>query len=127
VDHEKNIARLKERLLKEGANQGVVDLCDAIFANGVTIEALEKSLTRHQCERLNLREGKQFQLFLEKIEIMGGTKHICRLCQKEYKNHRDSLRHFRARSLYKGFTRSELKNHVLKNHVESSHGATTNV
>ena len=98
VDPEDNVTRLKTRLIEGGATVEAVGLCDDVFKDGVTREALERRLTHSQCRKLGLRDGKMFQIFLEKVEVMGGTKHRCRLCPKNdamlYKNHRDALRHF---------------------------------
>ena len=98
VDPEEDVTRLKARLREGGADIEAVNLCDEVFKDGVTIEALQKRLTRNQCNRLHLRDGKQFQMFLGKVELIGETKNSCRLCSangaKVYKNHRDALRHF---------------------------------
>ena len=98
VDPENNITRLKSRLREHGADEEAVNLCDEVFKEGVTQEALKKRLTRDQCRRLHLRDGKRFQMFLEKVNVAGGTKNRCRLCTTNdamvYKNHRDALRHF---------------------------------
>jgi len=98
VDPENNVTRLKARLVEGGATMETVDICDDVFKDGVTREALETRLTHSQCRRLGLRDGKTFQLFLEKVEVMGGTRHRCRLCPRNdamlYRNHRDALRHF---------------------------------
>jgi len=93
-----DVAKLKAWLLAKGANAQVVELCDTVFKNGVTIEALEERMTREQCEELGVRDGKQFRLFLELVVGANGQmtgQHRCRLCfpGKEYKNHRDALRH----------------------------------
>ena len=93
-----DIATLKACLLAKGANKDVVELCDAVFKNGVTIEALEERLTREECEGLGIRDGKKFRLFLELVLGANGQmtrRHRCCLCTpgKEYKNHRDALRH----------------------------------
>jgi len=98
TEFEGDVAKLKARLLAKGANEQAVVLCDTVFGGGVTIEALEKRLTREQCEALGVRDGKQFRLFLELVEGANGRmteRHQCRLCPraKEYKNHRDALRH----------------------------------
>ena len=98
TEFEGDVATLKALLLAKGANKEVVALCDAIFGNGVTIEALEKRMTREQCEGLGVRDGKQFRLFLKLVVGANGQmtgRHRCRLCSpgKEYKNHRDALRH----------------------------------
>ena len=95
---EGDVAKLKAWLLAKGASKWAVELCDAIFKNGVTIEALEERMTREQCERLGVRDGKQFRLFLELVVGANGQmtgRHRCCLCSpgKEYKNHRDALRH----------------------------------
>jgi len=98
ADPEDNIARLKSRLREHGADVEAVKLCDEVFKDGVTKGALQRRLTRDQCRRLRLQDGKQFQLFLEKVEVTGATKNRCRLCPGNdaivYKNHRDALRHF---------------------------------
>ncbi len=98
TEFEGDVAKLKARLLAKGANEQVVELCDTVFKNGVTIEALEERMTREQCEKLGVRDGKKFRVFLE---LVGGTngqmtgRHRCCLCSpgKDYKNHRDALRH----------------------------------
>ena len=98
VDREDDITRLKARLLANGADAEAVDLCDEVFKDGITTENLQRRLTWDQCKRLDLRDGKQFQMFLQKVEVMGGSKNCCRLCSRNnavvYKNHRDALRHF---------------------------------
>jgi hypothetical protein len=98
VDPEVNITKVKDRLIEHGADAEAVTLCDEVFKEGVTKEALEKRLTRDQCRRLCIRDGKRFQILLEKVDVMGGTKNRCRLCSGKgamvYKNHRDALRHF---------------------------------
>lgn len=98
VDSEDNKTRVKVRLLEKGANVEAVNECDEIFKDRVSKEALQKRLTRDQCERLGLRDGKQFQRFLEKVEVTGETKNRCRLCPendaKLYNKPRDALRHF---------------------------------
>ena len=98
MEYEGEVAKLKRRLLAKGANKQVVELCDAIFENGVTIEALEERMTREQCEGLGVRDGKQFRLFLTLVGGANGRttgRHRCCLCTpgKVYKNHRDALRH----------------------------------
>jgi len=95
---EGDVTKLKARLLKKGASKWAVELCDAIFKNGVTIEALEERMTREQCERLGVRDGKRFRLFLELVVGANGQitgRHRCCLCPsgKEYMHHRDALRH----------------------------------
>ena len=98
VDREDDITRLKARLLANGADAEAVNLCDEVFKDGITTENLQRRLTWDQCKRLDLRDGKQFQMFLQKVEVMGGSKNCCRLCSRNnavvYKNHRDALRHF---------------------------------
>ena len=98
VDPEDNVTSLKTRLMDGGATKEAVDLCDDVFKDGVTREALERRLTHSQCRKHGLRDGKTFQIFLEKVEVMGGMKNRCRLCPRDdamlYRNHRDGLRHF---------------------------------
>jgi len=98
TDFEGNVAMLKKRLRMKGAKEWAVERCDTIFENGVTIEALERRMTREQCDLLNVRDGKQFRLFFEFAGNANGQmtrQHRCGLCTpgKEYKNHRDALRH----------------------------------
>jgi hypothetical protein len=95
---EGEIPKLKAKLLEKGADKQVVELCDQVFEDGVTIEALEKRMTAEQCESLGVRDGKQFRRFLDICEGSNGQmteRHRCRLCSpgKLYKNHRDALRH----------------------------------
>jgi len=98
TEFEGNVAMLKKRLRVKGAKKWAVERCDTIFENGVTIEALEERMTREQCDLLNVRDGKQFRLFFDFAENATGQvtrRHRCGLCTpgKEYKNHRDALRH----------------------------------
>jgi len=94
VDPAENVMRLKARLVEAEA----VDLCDNVFKDGITREALERRLTHAQCRKLGIQDGKRFQVFLERIEVMGGVRNRCRLCPRNdaivYKNHHDALRHF---------------------------------
>jgi len=95
---EGDLANLKARLLAKGANDQAVELCNTVFENGVTIEALEERMTREQCEGLGVRDGKKFRLFLTLVVGADGQmtgQHRCCLCSpgKVYKNHRDALRH----------------------------------
>jgi hypothetical protein len=97
-EFEGEIAKLKAQLLENGASKWAVELCDAIFKNGVTIEALEERMTREQCEKLRVCDGKKFRLFLEIVGKANGQtpgRHRCGLCPpgKVYKHHRDALRH----------------------------------
>ena len=69
VDPEDNLTRLKTRLVENGADVEAVDLLDEIFKDGISKEALQKRLTREQCRRLHLQDGKQFQRLLEKVEV----------------------------------------------------------
>ena len=98
VDPEDNLTRLKTRLVENGADVEAVNLLDDIFKDGISKEALQKRLTREQCRRLHLQDGKQFQRLLEKVEVTGGMRNRCRLCSENdaavYRNHRDALRHF---------------------------------
>ena len=98
VDPEDDITRLKAGLHANGADAEAVDLCDEVFKDGISKEALLQRLTREQCKRLRLRDGKQFQMFLRKVEVTRGTRNCCRLCPGNkamlYQNHRDALRHF---------------------------------
>ena len=98
VDAEGDLTRLKDELFKNGADVGAVNVCDEVFKDGITKEALQMRLTRKQCKELHLQDGKQFQRFLEKVQVAGGTRNRCRLCPGNaaalYKNHRDALRHF---------------------------------
>ena len=147
MDYEGEVAKLKARLLAKGADEQAVELCDGIFKNGVTIEALEERMTREQCDVLRVRDGKQFRLFLK---LVGGAndgvtgRHRCCLCSpgKEYKNHRDALRHLlkdhfglsfkcerwlvslmtrelvltKSDSTHRCFTRAELTKHIKIKH-----------
>ena len=147
MEYEGEVAKLKRRLLAKGANKQVVELCDAIFRNGVTIEALEERMTREQCEGLGVRDGKQFRLFLRLVGGANGRmtgRSRCCLCSpgKEYKNHRDALRHLlkdhfglyfkcarwlvsrmtselvltKMDSIHRSFTRAELTRHIKIKH-----------
>lgn len=98
MEFEGDVHNLKGRLLAKGANREAVEQCDVVFVNGVTIEALEERMTREQCESLGVRDGKKFRLFLELVGKANGRiaeRHRCCLCApgKEYRNHRDALRH----------------------------------
>ena len=98
IQFEGDVAKLKARLLAKGADAHVVELCDTVFENGVTIQALEERMTREMCEEIGVIDGKRFRLFLKLVEGANGQmteRHRCGLCSpgKEYKNHRDALRH----------------------------------
>ena len=147
TEFEGDVVKLKARLLAKGANEQVVEQCDTVFKNGVTIEALEERMTREQCEELGVRDGKKFRLFLELVGGANGQmtgRHRCCLCSpgKEYRNHRDALRHLlkdhfglgfkcerwlvplmiggscsrNLNSTHHCFTRPELKRHIKIKH-----------
>ena len=67
VDPEDDLTRLKTDLVENGADVEAVNLCDEIFKDGISKEALQKPLT---CKH---HPGNDAVL---------------------YKNHRDALRHF---------------------------------
>jgi len=98
VDPEMNVTKLKTRLVEGGATMEAADLIDGVFRDGVTRDALERRLTHSQCKKLGLRDGKTFQILLEKVGVVGQMRNRCRLCPTNdamvYKNHRDALRHF---------------------------------
>ena len=92
-----DLTRLKARLVKGGATVKAAELCDDVFKDGITRGELERRLTHSQCEHLGLRDGKTFQVFLERVEVMGGVTNRCRLCPMldamTFKHHRSGLRH----------------------------------
>jgi hypothetical protein len=94
---EDDVPKLKAKLLAKGADKQIMELCDQVFKNGVTIEVLEKRTTGEECGRLGAPDGKQFRQFLEVFWRANGQmeSHRCRLCplSKIYKKHRDALRH----------------------------------
>jgi hypothetical protein len=93
IEFEADLLKLKARLRAQGADELAVGLCDQIFKDGVTKEALVERMTREQCAGLGVRDGKQFKRFLHWNYEVG--RHQCRLCSpgKTYKNSRDALRH----------------------------------
>ena len=97
VDAEDDLTRLKARLVKGGATVEAAELCDDVFKDGISRGELERRLTHSQCEHLGLRDGKAFQVFLERVEVMGGVTNRCRLCPMDdamtFKHHRSGLRH----------------------------------
>jgi hypothetical protein len=97
IGFEGDVTTLKARLLGQGADKLAVKLCDQVFKDGVTIEALEKRMTGEECGSLGVPDGKRFRRFLEVRWRANGQmeSHRCRLCfpSKIYKNHRDALRH----------------------------------
>lgn len=100
-EFEANISRLADRLTIQGADRPVVELCSAIFAQGVSLKALKERMTRKECEKHGLRSGMRYRMLLHVVRMMKGRvlmdRHVCRLCRPggaaDYKNHRDALRH----------------------------------
>ena len=100
-EFEANISRLADRLTIQGVGRPVVELCSAIFAQGVSLEALKARMTRKECEKHGLRSGMRYRMLLDVVRMMKGgvlmDRHVCRLCRRggaaDYKNHRDALRH----------------------------------
>ena len=93
-EFEGNVLKLKDRLLRKGAEPTAVGVCTRIFSEGISIAALEVSMTREESKAHGV-VGKRYRMLLEKRAELGGTKNRCRLCSGsvEYKNHRDALRH----------------------------------
>jgi len=93
---EGDILKLKERLLRKGAEPTAVGVCTRIFSEGISIAALEGPMTREESEEHGVI-GKRYRMLLKRSMESGGIKNRCRLCSEkgsvEYKNHRDALRH----------------------------------
>lgn len=91
-EFEGSVLKLKERLLRKGAEPTAVGVCTRIFSEGISIAALEVSMTREESKEHGV-VGKRYRMLLEKR----AEKNRCRLCSREdyveYKNHRDALRH----------------------------------
>jgi hypothetical protein len=98
VDSQGGLSRIKDDMVKNGADVEAVNVCDEIFKVGFNKEELQRRLTREQCRRLRLRDGKQYQRLLEEVRVGGETKNRWGLCPGNdaalYKKHRDALRHF---------------------------------
>ena len=100
-EFEDDISKLSHRLAIQGVDQTVVELCSAIFAQGVSHEALKAQMTRQECEKHGLRRGMRYRMLLDVVgEERAGilmVRHVCRLCRHGeaagYKHHRDALRH----------------------------------
>jgi len=88
------VLTMKQRLLTEGVESAMVDCCVKIFEQGITIDALEAQMTPEESEKYGA-VGKRYRQMLEMVGEEGMRKvHRCRLCRsREYKNHRDALRH----------------------------------
>ena len=87
------VLTMEQRLLAQGVERTIVDLCVEIFKHGVTIEALEAPMTLEESEEYGA-VGKKFRQLLEMGGEEGMRTHQCRLCRsKVYQNHRDALRH----------------------------------
>ncbi len=100
-EFEDDISKLTHRLTIQGADRTVVELCSAIFAQGVSIEALKAQMTRQECEKHELRSGMRYRMLLDVVRMEKAgvlmVRHVCRLCRhgeaEDYKHHRDALRH----------------------------------
>lgn len=95
-EFEGDILKLKGRLLREGAEPAAVGVCTKIFGEGISIAALEVSMTRKESEEHGVI-GKRYRMLLERRTELGAIENRCRLCGRKgsfkYKNHRDTLRH----------------------------------
>lgn len=100
-----DVLNMEQRLLAEGVERTVVERCIEIFKQGVTIGALETQMTTEECKRYGA-VGKRFRQLLEMVGGEGmRTRHLCRLCKnKEYRNHRDALRHLLETHFHIGYT-----------------------
>jgi hypothetical protein len=100
-EFEDDIPKLIKRLTIQGVNRSAVELSSAIFAQGVSLEALKARMTRKECEKHGLRSGMRYRMLLEVVKVMKAgvlmDRHFCRLCHRgdaaDYKHHRDALRH----------------------------------
>lgn len=100
-----DVLNMEQRLLAEGVERTVVERCIEIFKQGVTIDALETQMTVGESKRYGA-VGKRFRQLLEMVGGEGmRTRHLCRLCKnKEYRNHRDALRHLLETHFCIGYT-----------------------
>ena len=97
---EEDLQKVQKRLTSEGADVGAVERLRGIFLDGkVTIAALKTDTTLDQRRR---HEGRQKYMLLLKAEAHPHSSHKvhrCMLCppwaRLEYRNPKDSLRHFR--------------------------------
>ena len=100
-EFEDDISKLIHRLTIQGVDRTVVELCSAIFAQGVSLEALKGQMTRQECEKHGLRSGMRYRMLLDVVRVDKDgilmIRHVCRLCRhgeaSDYKHHRDALRH----------------------------------
>jgi hypothetical protein len=100
-EFEADMSRLADRLIIQGVDRAVVELCSMIFAQGVSLEALKARMTRKECEKHGLRSGMRYRMLLDIVKMTKGgvsmNRHACRLCPRgeaaDYRNHRDALRH----------------------------------
>jgi len=100
-EFEDDVSKLIDRLITQGVDRAVVELCSAIFTQGVSLDALKERMTRKECETHGLRSGMRYRMLLDVVEVMRAgvlmDRHVCRLCRRgeaaDYKHHRDALRH----------------------------------
>ena len=100
-EFEEDISKLTNRLIIQGVDRTVVELCSTIFAQGVSLGALKARMTRMECEKHGLRSGMRYRMLLDVVKVTKDgvlmDRHVCRLCrhgeEADYKHHRDALRH----------------------------------
>lgn len=110
-EFEEDISKLTNRLIIQEVDRAVVELCSAIFAQGVSLEALNARMTRKECEKHGLRSGMRYRMLLDVVKVIEDgvlvDRHVCRLCHRDeapaYKHHRDALRHLRRDHFGMGF------------------------
>lgn len=102
IPHEGNLALLRQRCLRQGADEIAVGFLPKIFANNqVNLEALTRPLTDVEVGsgEFGGRTGKVYTAFLNytQEDHAGAPRHICRLCRsaQTWKHAKDVLRHLR--------------------------------
>ena len=98
VDCEQNISILQEISRQRGGQDFAITWIAKAFVNGVTTNALTRTLSREEANAVNYDHGfrlsRAYDGLLEKVEDRFG----CGLCPEEnranWKNKKDSIRHF---------------------------------
>ena len=98
VNCEQNVPRLQEISRQRGGEGFAITWIAKAFANGVTTDALTRTLSIEEANAVNHNHGfrlsRAYDGFLEKVEDRFG----CGLCPEEnranWKNKKDSVRHF---------------------------------
>jgi hypothetical protein len=98
ADYTPNVELVQARCIADGGDPEAVCILPAIFADGISIGALTRCMTRDEARKYN--HGARGQMFRVFLHVDEKNRSHCRLCAADadeggWKNAKDALRHLK--------------------------------